>query len=326
MELAELVQRRGGGGVAGDDEQLRSLRSRADPQARARTPATRPERASPYGKRARVAEVDEVLVRQRDEALVQDREPTEARVENRDRKAFGVGRWHAALMVTERSGRRGRRCKDAARRVRVLVVTNMYPSPAKPAFGSFVRDQVEALRRSRGSSSSCSPSTRAVRRHTCERRRRPAPPPRGASASTSCTLTTASAAWVALACGGPHVVTFHGTDLAHPVVGPLPRAARPPYRRCPRRSRLRSPATGCPGSAGRSPCCPCGVNLDRFAPVERSAARRALDLEPDGRYLLFPADPRGAEKRHDRARRSRQAPGARAAHVSRCGVPIGCRC
>src|SRR4029077_915653 len=31
--------------------------------------------------------------------------------------------------------------------MRALVITNMYPSPARPALGSFVRDQVEALRR-----------------------------------------------------------------------------------------------------------------------------------------------------------------------------------
>ena len=31
--------------------------------------------------------------------------------------------------------------------MKVLVVTNMYPSPERPAFGTFVRDQVEALRR-----------------------------------------------------------------------------------------------------------------------------------------------------------------------------------
>lgn len=30
--------------------------------------------------------------------------------------------------------------------IRVLVVTNMYPQPDRPAFGTFVRDQVEALR------------------------------------------------------------------------------------------------------------------------------------------------------------------------------------
>ena len=31
--------------------------------------------------------------------------------------------------------------------MRALIVTNMWPSPARPALGSFVRDQVDALRR-----------------------------------------------------------------------------------------------------------------------------------------------------------------------------------
>ena len=31
--------------------------------------------------------------------------------------------------------------------MRVLVVTNMWPSPERPASGGFVRDQVEALER-----------------------------------------------------------------------------------------------------------------------------------------------------------------------------------
>src|SRR5690242_21885781 len=31
--------------------------------------------------------------------------------------------------------------------MRALIVTNMYPSPAHPALGSFVRDQVRALER-----------------------------------------------------------------------------------------------------------------------------------------------------------------------------------
>jgi hypothetical protein len=34
---------------------------------------------------------------------------------------------------------------DPKRRLRVLIVTNMYPTPETPAFGSFVRDQVRAL-------------------------------------------------------------------------------------------------------------------------------------------------------------------------------------
>jgi glycosyltransferase involved in cell wall biosynthesis len=46
---------------------------------------------------------------------------------------------------------------------------------------------------------------------------------------------------------------------------------------------------------------PCGANLERFRPASRAEARRILGLEPDGRYLLFPAGPARAVKRHDRA-------------------------
>src|SRR5205085_750089 len=48
---------------------------------------------------------------------------------------------------------------------------------------------------------------------------------------------------------------------------------------------------------------PCGVNLDRFRQIDRSAARERLGLDRDGRYLLFPSDPKRPEKRYDRARR-----------------------
>jgi hypothetical protein len=46
---------------------------------------------------------------------------------------------------------------------------------------------------------------------------------------------------------------------------------------------------------------PCGPDLGRFRPTPREEARRALGLDPGGRYLLFPADPARPEKRHDRA-------------------------
>ena len=52
-----------------------------------------------------------------------------------------------------------------------------------------------------------------------------------------------------------------------------------------------------PGSA----VLPCGPALDRFGPTPRAAAREALGLDPEGRYLLFPADPARPEKRADRA-------------------------
>jgi glycosyltransferase involved in cell wall biosynthesis len=47
---------------------------------------------------------------------------------------------------------------------------------------------------------------------------------------------------------------------------------------------------------------PCGVDTSRFRPGSRIEARKSLGLEPDGRYLLLPADPNRAVKRADRAR------------------------
>ena len=46
---------------------------------------------------------------------------------------------------------------------------------------------------------------------------------------------------------------------------------------------------------------PCGADLDRFRPSPRAEARQRLGLDPDGRYLLFPAATFRPEKRHDRA-------------------------
>jgi glycosyltransferase involved in cell wall biosynthesis len=55
------------------------------------------------------------------------------------------------------------------------------------------------------------------------------------------------------------------------------------------------------GRTQRVAVLPVGIDLDRFRPVERAEARSQLDLDPAGRYLLFPSDPARPEKRHDRA-------------------------
>ena len=101
-------------------------------------------------------------------------------------------------------------------------------------------------------------------------------------------------------------VTYHGTDLHDPIVGPLSRALA---------SLVDLPATvssgaaaaqggGLSGAGGarRVAVLPCGVNLDRFRPLDRNEARRHLGLAEDRPYLLFPAKPSRPEKRHDRAR------------------------
>ncbi len=186
--------------------------------------------------------------------------------------------------------------------MRALVVTNMYPSPAAPALGVFVRDQVEALRRrpgvevevfafAPGGALGYLRAARALRR----RHRRAAFDVVHAHFGLS--------AWPALAAGaGPVVITFHGTDLAHPRSRRISLAALPRVALAAAVSPELA-ATIPPGRARRPVAVlPCGVALDRFAPSPRAAARAALGLPPDERMLLFPADPARREKRADRAR------------------------
>jgi len=59
---------------------------------------------------------------------------------------------------------------------------------------------------------------------------------------------------------------------------------------------------GLPLIPGRNAVLPCGADLSRFSPESRRTARRSLGLDPDRRYLFFPADPGRPEKRADRAR------------------------
>jgi glycosyltransferase involved in cell wall biosynthesis len=115
------------------------------------------------------------------------------------------------------------------------------------------------------------------------------------------------AGWCALMAGAdPLIVTFHGTDVRHRVVGPSSRLLS-------RRVALSAGASaalfeeeagrpGLPLLSGRTAVLPCGADLSRFEPRPRKRSREALGLDPQQRYLFFPADPTRPEKRFDRAR------------------------
>jgi teichuronic acid biosynthesis glycosyltransferase TuaC len=195
--------------------------------------------------------------------------------------------------------------------MRVLVVTNLVPDESAPQRGRWVRDQVAEVR-ARGveveefgfprGRSNYLPATRRLR--ALLRRER-------------YDLVHAHyglAGWVARAAGArPLLVTFHGTDVRHPIVGPLSRrlAWRADLVAAVSRA-LFAEEDGRPGlpAVPGSAVLPCGPELGRFAPSPRAAARTALGLEPEGRYLLFPANPGRAEKRHDRAAELAEATGA----------------
>lgn len=185
--------------------------------------------------------------------------------------------------------------------MRVLIVTTMYPSEDRPGHGSFVADQVRALSRlpdlevevftfpSAGAPSYIAAAQELRRRY-------------GHSGFDVVHAHFGPTAWPTLALRGVrHGVTLHGTDLSDPrsravtlaalpfldLVAPVsePLAARIPRRLV----------------RGRLEVLPTGVDTGRFHPIPRAEARRALALEEDQRYVLFPADPARPEKRFDRA-------------------------
>jgi glycosyltransferase involved in cell wall biosynthesis len=185
--------------------------------------------------------------------------------------------------------------------MRALIVTNMYPTRERPALGSFVRDQLEALRRtpglevelfafSPGSAKAYARAARSLRdRYRAEH-----------FDVVHCHFGLSILPSLA-APARARVVTLHGTDLAHPrsrlvtlaglrTMDLIATVSQELMARVPRQA-FRGPRA----------VLPAGVDLERFRPMPRADARAALGLDPAGPYLLFAADPRRPEKRHDRA-------------------------
>jgi teichuronic acid biosynthesis glycosyltransferase TuaC len=198
--------------------------------------------------------------------------------------------------------------------MRVLVVTNLWPTPERPASGGFVRDQVEALKQLNGVELELftfGTGARAYMKAARDLRHR--------YADQHFDVVHAHyglAGWSSLAVRhAPHVVTFHGTDLQHPKVGPLSRILA-------KRIALPAPVSATLARAGlpkgmRCAVLPTGVNLERFAPMPRGTARERLGLYATRPYLLFPADPARPEKRFDRASALADKAGVELLHYDR---------
>ena len=195
----------------------------------------------------------------------------------------------------------------AGRRYRVLVVANLWPTEADPAYGSFVQAQMESL---------CPlgvdydvlfidgrKSLWNYVRGVLEMRRR--------LASEAYDLIHAHfglSGWIArMQWRVPVVVSFMGDD----VLGRFDRAGRVGLTG--RLFRISSfllarlvPAVIVKNRAmkARLRLDPAhvianGVNLEMFRPMDLLEARRALGLEPGRKYVLFPYDPALANKRYD---------------------------
>lgn len=179
--------------------------------------------------------------------------------------------------------------------MRVLVVTNMYPTEAEPWFGSFVRDQVEDLRAlgldvevlsfdGRQSRSEYAHAARRVRRLA------------GTGSFDIVHAHYGLSGAVALAQRSvPVVTTFHGSDTGgvawqRLVSAAVVRGVVPIFvnRAGPRLLWCRT-----------GHVIPAGVDTNLFVPADRGMLRRELGWNEAGRYVLFPGGRRNRVKRPD---------------------------
>jgi glycosyltransferase involved in cell wall biosynthesis len=208
--------------------------------------------------------------------------------------------------------------------VRALVVSNMRPDAAHPERGSFVRDQVAALRalgqqdagEHEQDAGDSAYSRDGFAAHSLEVELYEFAPGAAALAGAARDLRRRFAAerfdvvhahfgltaWPALAVAADtRALTLHGTDVRHPRTRLLTLAALP-------RIDLLATVSATLAAelprrvAARAHVLPCGVDIERFQPLPRIQAREQLGLDPTKPYLLFPADPSRPEKRYELAR------------------------
>lgn len=186
--------------------------------------------------------------------------------------------------------------------MRALIVSNMQQDSAHPARGSFVRDQVAALRRVDGIDVDLVEGPPGIRGYLDLARAL-----RGRRGYDVVHAHFGLTGYPALVVrGAKRAITLHGTDVRHPRTGRLTRAILSRYDLVAAVSQELADEVG-PGTQ----VLPTGVAFERFVPRSRAESRARLQRDPDERLLLFPADPARPGKRADRARELAAATGAR---------------
>ena len=180
--------------------------------------------------------------------------------------------------------------------LRVLTVTNMYPTPQRPIHGTFVAEEVAALRR-RGIKVDVlfidGPTSKLNYARGVSQVRRAVARADDASRYDLVHAHYVFSGVIALAQGRlPVVLTQHGIEAQEGWTAPLSRwtSRRVAF------TVATSPRVAAALGAPRTAVLPCGVDTNLFCPMPRDAARRALGLLPDGPVVLFVGAPR-PEKR-----------------------------
>jgi teichuronic acid biosynthesis glycosyltransferase TuaC len=156
--------------------------------------------------------------------------------------------------------------------MRALVVSNMRQDSAHPARGSFVRDQVAALRRIDGLEVDLVEGLPGGRGYVDLAREL-----RGRRGYDVVHVHFGLTGYPALVVrGAKRAITLHGTDVRHPRTGRLTRAVLPRYDLVAAASQELADELDRPGVA----VLPCGADLHRLRPEPRDEARARLGLVP----------------------------------------------
>src|SRR5437588_8696467 len=199
------------------------------------------------------------------------------------------------------------RTPSPGRPIRALVLTRMWPTRERPHYGTFVKDEVDAVCRL---GVECHVVTEAgaggARCYIRLWRKMSMALREGNFDVVHAHYGTAG--WVGrLQRSAPLVVTFHGSDLMggrrtgrgrRSIRGYVEMALALLLARIVRDVIVVSPTLLARTPGGRASVITPGVDLTRFFPTERTEARRSLGVEVKQRMVLFVANPALANKRY----------------------------
>lgn len=177
------------------------------------------------------------------------------------------------------------------RRLRVTVITNMWPNDAQPWTGVFVKREVEALARVGDLDTQVIHVPTALGRHRYVTHarivRRRLKQHRPDVVHFHYGLSQVLCPWWS----GPSVVTLHGSDVRMA----WQRAVSTWFLRAnPRRAAILVASELQAYLRNDLPdarIIPCGVDASTFRPIDKSAARRELGIRTRGPVVLYPASP-----------------------------------
>ena len=194
----------------------------------------------------------------------------------------------------------------------VLVFTNMYPTAKMPFYGSFVRDEAEALRAAGVNVDVYFVNGRASKFNYLgmpggffSRLRRQQYDIIHVHHSFCGAVAT-------LQRRVPVIWTFHEGEIVSTAdvartdasIKRLAYSSGLKRRVADRVTRLIVVADFLRGPLGRDDAITmaCGIDTGQFAPMDSAAAKQALGIDPNRRYILFPSSPDRVEKRYELAR------------------------